>query len=124
MEACTAAWDTDEEAEDFKLRNPSGIAAKKVRNDRDMDSDQEDDDEEEEEVVAANDEDDGWGNNDGSGDEYDDHNESDSDEDGFRGGKIRGEAYESIKSKSKPPKEKKQKSSKKKKMKMLSGIKL
>ena len=113
-------FEIDEEAEDFKLRNPSGIAAKKVRNDRDMDSDQEeDDDEEEEEVMAANDEDDGWGNNDGSGDEYDDHNESDSDEDGFRGGKIRGEAYESIKSKSKPPKEKKQKSSKKKKMKML-----
>jgi hypothetical protein len=35
-------FEIDEEAEDFKLRNPSGIAAKRVRNDRDMDSDQED----------------------------------------------------------------------------------
>ena len=36
-------FEIDEEAEDFKLRNPSGIASKRVRNDRDMDSDQEDD---------------------------------------------------------------------------------
>ncbi|KAL7539512.1 hypothetical protein ACHAXR_009360, partial [Thalassiosira sp. AJA248-18] len=38
-------FEIDQEAEDFKLRNPSGIAATKfVNNDRDMDSDQEEDD--------------------------------------------------------------------------------
>jgi len=115
-------FEIDEEAEDFKLRNPSGIAAKKVRNDRDMDSDQEEDDEEDEydgeigggfDRVAANEEEDkGWGND--SDNEYDDAgHESDSDEDGFRGGKIRGEAYESSK-KSKSKSSKKEKKSKKK----------
>ena len=115
-------FEIDEEAEDFKLRNPSGIAAKKIRNDRDMDSDQEEDDEEEEyngeigggfDRVAANEEEDkGWGND--SDNEYDDAgHESDSDEDGFRGGKIRGEAYGSSK-KSKSKSSKKEKKSKKK----------
>ena len=39
----THDFEIDEEAEDFKLRNPSGVATSKIRNDRDMDSDQEDD---------------------------------------------------------------------------------
>ena len=78
----------DEEAEDFKLRNPSGIAASKIRNDRDMDSDQE-----EEEMSDDGDaeldeelEEEGWGNE--SEEEYY-SSHSDEDDDGFRGGKVR-----------------------------------
>ena len=82
-------FEIDEEAEDFKLRNPSGIAAKKVRNDRDMDSDQEDDDDDDAYDGEVGLERGGldWGN--GSGEEEYEGNESDSDEDGFRGGKVR-----------------------------------
>jgi len=130
-------FEIDEEAEDFKLRNPSGIAAKRVRNDRDMDSDLEDEDDFDEEEMGGEagggsdfgkhvtgKEEERWGggsesdNNefDGGGDFHD----SDSDDDGFRGGKIRGEAYESKKSQSskekkKAKKEDAKKSSKKKK---------
>ncbi len=94
-------FEIDEEAEDFKLRNPSGIAAKRVRNDRDMDSDQEDD--------ADEDDNDGeiggggagfnrvtnekgnerWGDGSDDGFEREQSQESDSDDDGFMGGKVR-----------------------------------
>ena len=79
----------DEEADDFKLRNPSGVAATKVRNDRDMDSDQDDDDasddgnEEFEEQVAEE----RWG--DESEEEYY-SSQSEDEDDGFRGGKASG----------------------------------
>ena len=92
----------DQEAEDFKLRNPSGVAARKFGNeDRDMDSDAEEDDEEDEEAELgesgfravsgmANEK---WGND--SDDDYggDDIHESDSDDDGFRGGKVRRDCF-------------------------------
>ena len=84
-------FEIDEEAEDFKLRNPSGIAATKIRNDRDMDSDQEEDEDaaSDEEVHEFNDDQDeeGWGN--GSEDEYYSSQSESEDEDGFRGGKVR-----------------------------------
>jgi ribosome biogenesis protein ENP2 len=94
-------FEIDEEADDFKLRNPSGIAAKRVRNDRDMDSDQEDGSDEDDydgeigEVgsgfnrVTNEKGHEGWAN--GSDDDYDrEHShESDSDDDGFMGGKVR-----------------------------------
>lgn len=76
----------DEDAEDFKLRNPSGVAASKVRNDRDMDSDQDEDvsdgeaDEFEEQVEER------WGDRD-SEDYY--SSQSDEEDDGFRGGMVR-----------------------------------
>ncbi|KAL7486540.1 hypothetical protein ACHAW6_012147 [Cyclotella cf. meneghiniana] len=93
-------FEIDEEAEDFKLRNPSGVAATKVRNDRDMDSDQDDgdlsDEGEDSESNVMQDEED-WGH-DSEQDDVDYSSESE-EEDGFRGGKVRGEAYESIKSK-------------------------
>ena len=81
-------FEIDEEAEDFKLRNPSGVGASKVRNDRDMDSDQEDGDlsEDGDASDAPHDEEE-WGN-DSEQDEVDYSSESD-DEDGFRGAKVR-----------------------------------
>lgn len=93
-------FEIDEEAEDFKLRNPSGIAARKVRNDRDMDSDQEEDDYNDGDdtggfnrVADADEERWGGGSDD---DDYggDDVHESDSDDDGFRGGKVSSHACE------------------------------
>jgi ribosome biogenesis protein ENP2 len=116
-------FEIDEEAEDFKLRNPSGIAAKRVRNDRDMDSDQEDDADEDDydgEIIGGagfngvtNEKgNEGWGN--GSDDDYERENsqESDSDDDGFMGGKVREIPMEEEKTKKydKTDKKKKKKS--------------
>jgi len=101
----------DEDDEDFKLRNPSGVAAVKRRRNN-MDSD--DDEEEEEKDGKDSDSDD---NNDSQHPSYirqdassgilesnegqsegDSSSDSDSDdEDGFIGGKVRGEAYETMK---------------------------
>jgi len=121
-------FEIDEEAEDFKLRNPSGVAAKKV-NDRDMDSDNEEDDDDQGSdgegaggvgetsgfARVVNEEgDERWGDeSDGDIDDGDKVNDSDSDDDGFKGGKIRGEAYESI-SRSKPSSSKDKKKAKSK----------
>lgn len=101
-------YQINEESEDFRLRNPSGVAASKRKSRDDMDSDQDDDDfdnddevnegSSDEEVVAGFqrvDEDEA------SSDEDDDDSDSDSDDDGFRGGKVRGEAYDQIKEKKK-----------------------
>eukprot|EP00538_Stauroneis_constricta_P004375 CAMPEP_0119565120 /NCGR_PEP_ID=MMETSP1352-20130426/29072_1 /TAXON_ID=265584 /ORGANISM="Stauroneis constricta, Strain CCMP1120" /LENGTH=803 /DNA_ID=CAMNT_0007613977 /DNA_START=33 /DNA_END=2441 /DNA_ORIENTATION=- len=130
-------FEIDEEDEDFKLRNPSGVAAAKNKRRRDdMDSEDEDDDSEDGAV-------DGNDQNDSEDDRYagfqrinarDESDEddgasasdSDSDDDGFRGGKVRGEAYDQIKamreqskkgSAKKPAKEKKQQNSNNKKKK-------
>ncbi|KAL3765415.1 hypothetical protein ACHAWU_002333 [Discostella pseudostelligera] len=110
-------FEIDEDAEDFKLRNPSGVSAKKVRNDRDMDSDQEEDDYDdddgrfEKEIGAVGDDSERWGNGSDDDDEYDGE-ESESDDDGFRGGKIRGEAYDKSISKSSEKKKKEKKNAK------------
>lgn len=99
----------DEEDEDFKLRNPSGVAAsKRKKNNLDSDSDSEDDDGDgEDEHVNASALD--FGDDDNEDDESKlddpllgrggglDDMDSDSDEDGIRGGKVRGEAYASMK---------------------------
>jgi ribosome biogenesis protein ENP2 len=117
------AFQIDEEDENFKLRNPSGVAAaatKRKRHD-DMDSDDDDD-----EVLSDNDdapdsdkEVAGFHRVDDEDEDEDEDEESDSDdEDGFRGGKVRGEAYEEVKAlkrkkvKSKTQKEKPKKSKK------------
>ncbi|KAL7431425.1 hypothetical protein ACHAXH_004403 [Discostella pseudostelligera] len=117
-------FEIDEDAEDFKLRNPSGVSAKKVRNDRDMDSDQEEDDYDdddggfEKEIGAVGDDYERWGNgsdnDDDDDDEYDGEyfHESESDDDGFRGGKIRGEAYDKPMSKSSEKKKKEKRNAK------------
>jgi ribosome biogenesis protein ENP2 len=107
-------FEIDEEDENFKLRNPSGVAAvaaKRKRND-DIDSDDDgdqivsDDDADDvknTEVVGfhrVEDEDNSGDDDHDSGDEESGgtYSESDSDEeDGFRGGKVRGEAYQEIK---------------------------
>lgn len=92
-------FEIDEEAEDFKLRNPSGIA-KRVRNDRDMDSDQEDNDGDEDEYInneitsiTSKKGSERWGNDSESDDKYDDDNShrSESDDDGLMGGRVRHE---------------------------------
>ncbi|KAL7473650.1 hypothetical protein ACHAXS_014111 [Conticribra weissflogii] len=94
-------FEIDEEAEDFKLRNPSGVSAKKVRKDRDMDSDEEeeggDDDYGESsgfQKVEGDDEDEErWDDGSGDDDSYgSDVYESESDEDGLKGGKVRQKA--------------------------------
>jgi len=113
-------FEIDQEAEDFKLRNPSGVASSKVRNDRDMDSDQEDDDNDDEGDFDASgftkisNENEKWGSESDDDDGQNDFHDSDSDEDGFQGGKIRGELYEN---KRKSSKDKKKKDAKKKKAK-------
>jgi len=88
-------FEIDEEDENFKMRNPSGVALnaiKRKKND-DMDSD-EDDDNENDNVSLSEAEND-------IEDEFDDaedmDDESDSDDDGFRGGQVRGENYEQMK---------------------------
>ena len=103
-------FEIDEEAEDFKLRNPSGVATTRIRNDRDMDSDQEDDYDDGEDLNASgftkiHHKTEEWDSesDDDEGHEYND-DDSDSDEDGFRGGRIRGEMYDNN---SKPSKDKK-----------------
>ena len=90
----------DEEDDDFKLRNPSGVAKFK-RKQNNLDSSDEDEGE-----------DFGNENKADSVDKFsrdfaeefsdaemaeDDNDSSDSDEDGIRGGKVRGEAYEAMK---------------------------
>jgi ribosome biogenesis protein ENP2 len=96
-------YQINENDDDFKLRNPSGVAnikanAKKKRKD-DMDSDDEGsdvDDEDENVNVAADEPDEAVGfrpvqqsDNEASDDDHSDDGDSDSDEDGFRGGKVR-----------------------------------
>ena len=70
-------YQIDEADINFKLRNPSGVQASKMAKDDDMDSD----------VDAS---DNGNDSDDGARNDYN----SDSDEDGFRGGRVRGDAYE------------------------------
>lgn len=111
-------FEIDEEAEDFKLRNPSGVASTKVRNDRDMDSDQEEEEDDDDGAnldtsgfTKINNENEKWGSESDDDDGQNDYHDSDSDEDGFRGGKVRGELYED---KRKSSKDKKKRDAKKK----------
>ena len=86
----------DEGAEDFKLRNPSGVGAtarQSRRDEEDMDSDRDDNDDEEDKSGAAAIK--GWGDDDegysdGGGGSGGGCSESEN-EDGFRGAKVRGE---------------------------------
>jgi len=95
-------YQIDEDDINFKLRNPSGVQIAKMAQDDDMDSDKDDSDNDGDtgtgiasgfQRVDSGSEDD-WGN--GSDDESVEgaaHN-SDSDEDGFRGARVRGDAHE------------------------------
>ncbi|CAJ1959210.1 unnamed protein product [Cylindrotheca closterium] len=85
-------YEIDEEDEDFKLRNPSGVAAKKGTKRDDMDSDDDDSDADMADTGVFRRVDDEL-------DDDEDSNDSDSDDsdDGFRGGKVRGEAYDQVK---------------------------
>lgn len=128
-------YEIDEEDINFKLRNPSGVVQTTSYNDRkkdDFDSDASDDSDEDEVLGVTsgfqkveNDDDDGngWGNqsDDDDNDEDDDdihaidRDSDDSDnEDGFRGAKVRGEAYPDIKSLKQKKKSKTKDKSKKK----------
>lgn len=108
-------FEIDEEAEDFKLRNPSGIAAsKRRRNDLDSDDDSGDDDENDDDgqpVGFNRVADDEQPSEDDSQGSEDDDSDSDSDEDGFAGAKVRGDMYKEMKQKkqrdAKPGKKKK-----------------
>jgi ribosome biogenesis protein ENP2 len=109
-------YEIDEDDENFRFRNPSGVAtasATKRKRTDDMDSDDDDNDNADENgdgreavsdvVVGVGrvDNRDEWGDSqddDGveDGDSIGDSQSSD-DEDGFRGGKVRGEAYDDVK---------------------------
>ena len=96
-------YEIDEDDEDFKLRNPSGIAALKRKEKDDMDSD----DDEESNSDSVDNEGGIFRRVESDGDEEDDDDEGDEesysgddsedDDDGFRGAKIRGEAYDQMK---------------------------
>jgi ribosome biogenesis protein ENP2 len=100
-------FDINQDSQEFKLRNPSGVAARKFGNeDDDMDSDRDDNGSDDEGGVAE-DEDmagfskigDTWGDED-SGDDSggDDASDNDSEnEDGFLKAKVRGDRYEAMK---------------------------
>jgi ribosome biogenesis protein ENP2 len=92
-------YEIDEEDEDFKLRNPSGVAAteRAKKNKDDMDSDDDDDHDDDENDSYSKDETAGFRRVQGSDDEVEssddadgsDDDDSDSDDDGIRGGKVR-----------------------------------
>lgn len=133
-------YEIDEEDINFKLRNPSGVVQTTNNTKRDdFDSDASDDDSEGEMLnvttgfkrVQNDDEDShGWGNHSDDDDDDDDDNydygmdhDSDSDnEDGFRGAKVRGEAYADIKALKKQKKKSKTKDKIKKKSKEKKNI--
>ena len=83
----------DEEDEDFKLRNPSGVAAVK-RKLNNLDSDASDSEVEEDEESARPDDDSAALN---QGEPSDNDYSSESDNDSLDGVKVRGEAYEEMK---------------------------
>jgi ribosome biogenesis protein ENP2 len=86
----------DEDDINFKLRNPSGVQAAKMAKDNDMDSDAEESISDTSNKIEnfnkidGDDEDDGWGGSSADDDFY----SSSSDDDGFKGARVRGEAYE------------------------------
>mmetsp|Transcript_13621 Transcript_13621/g.31920 ORF Transcript_13621/g.31920 Transcript_13621/m.31920 type:complete len:788 (-) Transcript_13621:944-3307(-) len=84
-------FEIDEEDENFKMRNPSGVALKSIERKKkdDMDSD---DDEMNSSVEIENDTDD----DDNESQSVDEDSDSE-DDDGFRGGKVRGENYDELK---------------------------
>jgi ribosome biogenesis protein ENP2 len=115
--------DTEDEA--FKLRNPSGVAATK-RKANNLDSDDSDSEAEDAgDVPVQHNE----GNSDDDDDDDDAGNDDDSDEssndgdDGFIGGKVRGEAYEEVKGRKKKPADS-TKTTKKKKISMYEAEEL
>lgn len=114
-------YQIDEDDINFKLRNPSGVQAAKIRKDDDMDSDGEGADTESDnditsafqKVQDSDDEEEGWGKSDmDDSEEEGGYSDSDSEDDGFRGGKIRGEHYEETKAMSRKTTEKKKKKKK------------
>jgi len=120
-------YQIDEEDINFKLRNPSGVQAAKQRIDDDMDSDQDESDKEGRiDLIESHfqkvesDGEESWGRTSDKDESLSDgggYHASDSDEDGFRGAKIRGENYDEmmsqIKEKKKPKKKKDKKRSRK-----------
>lgn len=104
----------DEEDDNFKLRNPSGVAAANRKRDN-LDSDSDEDDEKEVDVEgnavptfqATDDE------------PSDEANSSDSDDDDDGFGKVRGEAYEQVKSLSRKKFAEKRQKSRSKKVSLL-----
>lgn len=84
-------YEIDEEDENFKMRNPSGVAATAVNRKKNDDMDSDNDNENDSLSEVQNDTDDEESDVEG----FDDA--SDSDDDGFRGGKVRGENYDQLK---------------------------
>lgn len=108
-------YEIDEDDEDFKLRNPSGVAALKRKEKDDMDSD----DDEESNSDSVDNEGGIFRRVESDGDEEEDDDDegdeesysgddSEDDDDGFRGAKIRGEAYDQMKAMRKQFKQQKQ----------------
>lgn len=125
-------YQIDEADINFKLRNPSGVQAAKQKQDDDMDSDVDGntDDDEIHSDIASNfrkvesDAEESWGGQSGDKDISDDdkYQDSDSDDDGFRGAKVRGENYEEVKAIDRQTKAKKKKIDKKGKTKKKNNV--
>ncbi len=92
-------YEIDEDDINFKLRNPSGVKDTKNKVDDDMDSDDGDDDDIAADFKKVQSEDEeSWGgeSDDQNIDEGYGDDDNDSDLDGFRGAKVRGENYEEL----------------------------
>jgi ribosome biogenesis protein ENP2 len=126
-------YQIDEDDINFKLRNPSGVQAAKMKKDDDMDSDAEGGGTDSDDGITSgfqrvqdsDDEEEGWGKSDeedtgseGEGGYYD----SDSEDDGLRGGKVRGENYEDTKAMARSNKKEVQKKKQKKEKKQKKNI--
>mmetsp|Transcript_19556 Transcript_19556/g.41184 ORF Transcript_19556/g.41184 Transcript_19556/m.41184 type:complete len:784 (+) Transcript_19556:219-2570(+) len=97
-------FEIDEEDENFKMRNPSGVAAAAITRKKNDDMDSDDDSDIDDFSDGGND------TADEKMDEEDFDGDSDSDDDGFRGGKVRGENYDQVKQLQRKEKEPKSKS--------------
>jgi len=116
----------NEESQEFKLRNPSGVAARKFGNeDEDMDSDRDEDSDKEDEegevdLSGFDKVGDSWGGEESDHASGDESDASEENVDGFMKAKVRGDRYEAMKKmekeEKKERKEKKKKAGKRKQM--------
>ena len=102
-------FEIDQDDTEFKLRNPSGLSAKNKRNNLDSDSENDDDDDDDEQNIEASNLAKGSDSDTAAKDEdqesvpsdddiaLEEDGDSESDDDGLHGRKIRGEAYEDMK---------------------------
>jgi len=92
-------FEIDEEDENFKMRNPSGVAATAIKRKKNDDMDSDDDDDDDNSVdndVSDNIREEKYNSSESESNREGMYDDSDSDDDGFRGGKVRGENYDQL----------------------------